>query len=258
LGTPPSAASEEVVPYLSIVVPVYNGSHRLPANLLELQRFVLRQPYAAELLLVDDHSTAETSAVLRRFARSTPGVRVLRNRRNTGKGYSVARGMLAARGRFRVFTDADLAYPPEQLNRIVELLAGGADVAVACRALSDSRLVARRTRSGYVFARRVVSRVFNAVVRRTLVPGIRDTQAGLKGFTAEAAERLFPRLSTPRFGFDIEMLHLAWRFGLTVAQTPVTVYDHDEPTTVRLVRDALSMAYDIVRIRRRARQGAYD
>src|ERR1700694_889967 len=98
-------------PHLSIVVPVYNGAERLPASLAELRDFMGEQSYTAELVIVDDPSAPETATLLRCFANATPDVRLLRNERNSGKGFAVARGVLAARGRHRVFTDADLAYP---------------------------------------------------------------------------------------------------------------------------------------------------
>ena len=245
-------------PHLSIVVPVYNGAQRLPASLAELRDFLDAQSYSSELVIVDDHSAPETAALLRRFANATPRVRLLRNERNSGKGFAVARGVLAAHGRNRVFTDADLAYPATQVARIVAQLESGADVAVACRVLPESRYVMSPTFFSYLYTRHVMSRLFNLVVRWTLVPGILDTQAGLKGFTAEAAESIFPRMATPGFGFDVEVLHLARRRGFTVAQTPVEFRYHDEPTTVRFMRDALLMIRDLVRIRWKDWRGAYD
>jgi glycosyltransferase involved in cell wall biosynthesis len=245
-------------PHLSIVVPVYNGARRLPASLAELRDFLCAQPYSSELIIVDDHSAPETATLLRSFANVTPNVRLLRNERNSGKGFAVARGVLAARGRHRVFTDADLAYPAAQVARIVARLESGADVAVACRVLPESRYVMSPSFFSYLYTRHVMSRMFNLIVRWTLVPGILDTQAGLKGFTAEAAESIFPRLATAGFGFDVEVLRVARRRGLIVAQTPVEFRYDEEPTTVRFVRDAVLMIRDLVRIRWKDWRGDYD
>ena len=133
-------------------------------------------------------------------------VRVLRNEQNRGKGFSVARGMLSATGALRVFTDADLAYPAEDIESIVDALEKGNDIALACRVLPESRYVMSPTFFPYLFTRHVMSRAYNAFVRRLLVRSVLDSQAGLKGFTRQAAELIFPRLTIPGFGFDVECL----------------------------------------------------
>ena len=245
-------------PQLSVVMPVYNGASRISASLAEMREYLDAQPYSSELVLVDDHSAPETATLLRCFANATPNVRLLRNERNSGKGFTVARGLLAARGRHRVFTDADLAYPATQVGRIVSRLEAGADVAVACRVLPESRYLMSPTFFSYLYTRHVMSRIFNALVRATLVPGILDTQAGLKGFTDEAVESIFPRLATAGFGFDVEVLRLARRSGFTIAQTPVDFRYDDEPTTVHFVRDALLMIRDLASIRWKDWRGDYD
>lgn len=245
-------------PQLSVVMPVYNGAHRISASLAEMREYLDAQSYSSELVLVDDHSAPETATLLRCFANATPNVRLLRNERNSGKGFTVARGLLAARGRHRVFTDADLAYPATQVGRIVSKLEAGADVAVACRVLPESRYLMSPTFFSYLYTRHVMSRIFNALVRATLVPGILDTQAGLKGFTDEAVESIFPRLATAGFGFDVEVLRLARRSGFTIAQTPVDFRYDNEPTTVHFVRDALLMIRDLACIRWKDWRGDYD
>lgn len=247
-----------IEPQLSVVVPVYNGASRLSASLAELYNYLDAQPYSSELVLVDDHSAPETATLLRSFADTTPNVRLLRNERNSGKGFTVARGLLAAGGRHRVFTDADLAYPASQVGRIVSRLEAGADIAVACRVLPESRYLMSPSFFSYLYTRHIMSRVFNALVRWTLVPGILDTQAGLKGFTAQAVESIFPRLATAGFGFDVEVLRLARRSGFTISQTPVDFRYDNEPTTVHFMRDAVLMIRDLACIRWKDWRGDYD
>ncbi|HEX6534727.1 MAG TPA: glycosyltransferase [Gemmatimonadaceae bacterium] len=230
-------------------MPVYNGAARLPGTLLQLRDWLCARPYAWELILVDDHSDAPAAEILGEFARARPGVVLLRNDRNRGKGYSVARGMLEARGRHRVFTDADLAYPPSEVDRILADLDDGADVAVACRVLPASRYLMSPTFFSYLYTRHVMSRVYNAVVRWTLVPGVLDTQAGLKGFTARAADTVFRRVTVPGFGFDVEALFIARKHGFAIRQTAVNFRYDQEPTTVRFFQDAARMARDLARIR---------
>jgi dolichyl-phosphate beta-glucosyltransferase len=246
------------VPALSLVIPVYDAADLLPATLEAVDHFLTHAPNRVEALFVDDCSSeVETQIVLEDFARRREGVRVLRNARNRGKGYSVARGMLAARGRHRVFTDVDLAYPLDQVHRIVDELARGADVAIACRVLPESRYLMSPTFFHYLYTRHLMSRAFNRVVRACLLPGILDSQAGLKGFTAAAAELCFGRSTIPGFGFDVECLYIAQRHGLTIRQTAVNFRYDDEPTTVSFARDSKRMLKDIWQVRTNAWRGQY-
>jgi dolichyl-phosphate beta-glucosyltransferase len=246
------------VPSLSLVIPVFNAADQLSATLQAVDRFAAQYPDRLEVLFVDDCSSeVETQLVLEDFARARAGVRVLRNASNRGKGYSVTRGMLAARGRYRVFTDVDLAYPLDQVSRIVGELTRGADVAIACRVLPESRYLMSPSFFHYLYTRHLMSRAFNRVVQTFLLPGILDTQAGLKGFTAAAAELCFSRTTIPGFGFDIECLYIAQHHGLTIRQTAVNFHYDDEPTTVRFARDSSRMLQDIWQVRISAWRGLY-
>ena len=251
----------EAAIYLSVVVPVRNGADRLPVHLGTLRQFLCAAGRTAELVLVDDHSEPGAARVLADFARGDAGagarVTLLRNDANRGKGYSVARGMGVARGALRVFTDADLAYPVEEIDTMVRALEAGSDVAIACRVLPESRYLMSPSFFHYLYTRHVMSRVFNRVVRLTLLPGILDTQAGLKGFTARAAELVFPRLTIPGFGFDVEALYVARKHGLKITQAAVRYRYDDEPSTVRFAADAAEMLHDLVKIRWNDWRGCY-
>ncbi len=243
--------------YLSVVVPVWNGPDRLLGNLRNLRDFLCRQPYVSELILVDDHSAPPAVGVLEEFSRDAAGVTVMRNDHNRGKGYSVARGIVAARGKYRVFTDADLAYPAEEIGKIVRALETGSDVAVACRVLPESRYLMSPSFFHYLYTRHVMSRIFNAFVRLTLLPGILDTQAGLKGFTAAAGKLIFERLTILGFAFDVECLYIARKHRLTITQTAVAYRYDEEPSTVRFVEDAIGMLRDLAKIRWNDWRGRY-
>ena len=243
-------------PYLSVVVPVWNAANRLPATVYALSGVLEAQPYQSELILVDDHSDAATEYALRSIRCRVP-MRAFRNTRNRGKGFSVARGMLAARGDLRVFTDADLAYSALGIEAIVDALERKHDVAIACRVLRESRYLMSPDFFPYLFTRHILSRGYNAVVRAALVPGVLDTQAGLKGFTAGAADAVFPRVRIPGFGFDVETLFVAQRHGLTVRQTAVNFRYDREPSTVRFLQAAGTMAGDLFRIKLNGWRGRY-
>jgi dolichyl-phosphate beta-glucosyltransferase len=141
--------------------------------------------------------------------------------------------------------------------KIVAALTGGADVAIACRVLPESQYEMSAECLRYLYTRHVMSRAFNALVRTVLIPGVLDTQAGLKGYTAAAATHVFTRVDIPGFGFDLESLFVARQAGLIVQQVPVRFRYDDEPSTVRIVRDAVTMTTDLARIRWRGWTGGY-
>lgn len=249
-------------PYVSVIVPAWNGAERLSNTLFTLHSLLASQHYPTELIVVDDCSGPDTVRAIGHFSTAVAGdrtpVRVLRNEQNQGKGYSVARGMLAARGGIRLFTDADLAYPAEEIESIIDALERGSDVAIACRVLRESRYVMSPTFFPYLFTRHLLSRAYNAVVRALLIEAVLDTQAGLKGFTRAAAELIFSRLTIPRFGFDVECLYIAQRHGQRITQVPVTFQYDDEPTTVNFVRDGARMLTDLGHIVMNAWRGRYN
>lgn len=248
--------------YLSVIVPVWNDGGRLPATLDSLSDFLRAQPYMTELIVVDDHSDEATAELLAAFscaaAEINPYLAVIRNETNRGKGYAVSRGMAAARGKYRVFIDSDLAYSATEIAKIVVDLENGADVAIACRVLQGSRYVMSPAYFRYLYTRHVMSRVFNAIVRCTILPGVLDTQAGLKGFTATAASTIFERLTIRRFGFDLECLFIARTHDLQIKPTAVDFHYDDEPTTVDFVRDSLRMLRDIMTVRWNGWRGKYN
>jgi len=246
------------VPALSLVIPVYNAAEQLPATLDAVDAFAERFDASLEVLFVDDHSSeVETQLILADYARQRPFARVLRNAANRGKGFSVTRGMLAARGMHRVFTDVDLAYPLDEVHKIIAQLHAGHDIAIACRVLPESRYLMSPSFFHYLYTRHLMSRAFNKVVQTFLLPGILDTQAGLKGFTAAAAVLCFSRTTIPGFGFDIECLYIAQQHGLAIQQTAVNFRYDDEPTTVRFARDSNRMLQDIWKVKTNAWRGQY-
>src|SRR5260221_5932446 len=132
--------STSKTPERSLIVPLYKGADQLPSTVASVDRSATSFPGPLEVLFVDDHSAElETQLILEDFTRQASYARLLRNSRNRGKGFSVARGMLAARGKYRVFTDVDLAYPLDEVHKIVKELRNGSDIAIACRVLRETR-----------------------------------------------------------------------------------------------------------------------
>ncbi|HEY6305183.1 MAG TPA: dolichyl-phosphate beta-glucosyltransferase [Candidatus Angelobacter sp.] len=238
-------------PSYSIIVPAYNESARVGATLQQILDHARRQNWHAEVLVVDDGSRDDTLEIARRFAAGHPVVRILRNPGNQGKGYSVRHGMLEARGTILLFTDADLSSPISEAGKLFAALESGADVAIGSRWLDSSLQFQRQS-----LKRQALSRAYNFFLRTMLLFPYRDTQCGFKAFTRAAAAMIFPRQRITRWGFDPEILYLAHRLGLKVAEVPVA-WGHAEGSRLHVWRDGARMAWDTLRIRGYALTGKY-
>lgn len=232
---------------LSLVIPAYNEEQRLRASLPSVLEYLSKQPYTWEVIVVDDGSRDQTSEVARELAAGRENVRVLRNEPNRGKGYSIRRGMLEARGAFRLFSDADFSTPIEEIEKFWKAVEEGYDVVIGSRGLEESQLIVRQN----IF-RETMGRIFNFIVRLLLIPGIHDTQCGFKMFSARAAETVFPQQTLDGFSFDVEILYLALRAGFRVKEVPIR-WINSPATKVSPLRDATKMFIDVLKIRFRRR-----
>jgi len=229
---------------LSVVIPAYNESSRLGATLLRLVEYLRLRGGAWEVLVVDDGSRDSTFEVAAGF--SEQGVQPLRLSVNQGKGAALRRGVLNSRGRRVLLMDADQSTPIEDLSRLEPHLAE-ADVVLGSRAVADSSIERRQPRY-----REWMGRVFNRIVRLVAVDGIRDTQCGFKLLDGEAARRLFADMTVDRFAYDVELVWLARRRGLKVAEVGVSWVDHPD-SRVDPLGDSLRMLWDVLTLRWRHR-----
>ena len=207
-----------MTPYLSIVIPAHNEAAILPVTLECLRKFLDERPFTAEVIVVDDGSTDNSSAVLGEWRRSFENLRVLRNSVNVGKGASIRRGILASRGECVFVSDADLPGRPEDIVRLLEALRDGAAVAIASRrpaplssAPSTSRFLA--------------STAYRALVRLILNLPLRDTQCGFKAFVREPLVPIAQELRLGGFSFDVEFLYAAWKRGLAIREVDFEVVE---------------------------------
>lgn len=216
---------------LSIVVPAYNEQSRLPETIRQIQEYLSRTQWAFhEILIVDDGSSDKTAEVADSFAKADSNVRVLRNPGNRGKGYSVRHGMAEARGEWRLFTDADLSAPIEEIEKLCDAVEReGSQVAIGSRALDRSLIGVHQPGM-----RESAGRVFNAVMRGVIGLQIADTQCGFKLFQKEAALEIFPRQTQDRFGFDVEILFIAKKHGYKISEVPVR-WNHVEGSKVGML-----------------------
>lgn len=229
---------------LSIIVPAYNETKRLVPTLARIVAYMTGRGTSFELIVVDDGSNDDTVAVAESFAAANQGVRVLAQDKNRGKGAAVRAGMLAAKGKLRLFSDADLSTPIEEVEKLEAAIEQGADIAIASRAIDGADIQTRQHP-----AREFMGRSFNYVVRALAVGGIKDTQCGFKLFSAAAADDLFGRATVEGFAFDVEILMLA-KGTYRVAEVPV-IWRHMEESKVSPGVDAARMFVDVVRLRLR-------
>ncbi|MFI5106252.1 MAG: dolichyl-phosphate beta-glucosyltransferase, partial [Terriglobales bacterium] len=233
------------------MVPAYNESARIGSTLNKIVEHLRQQRWDAEVIVVDDGSRDDTLQVVNRFAVENPEVRVVQNPGNQGKGYAVRNGMMNARGQVLLFTDADLSSPITEAAKLFAALAAGADVAIGSRWLDPSLQFQRQS-----LKRQALSRLYNFFLRVVLWFPYRDTQCGFKAFTRRAADMIFPLQRVTRWGFDPEILYLAHRLKLKVAEVPVA-WGHDERSKIHPLRDGMRMGLDAMRVRWYAMSGKY-
>lgn len=235
---------------LSVVIPAYNEEARLPRSLDSIREYLCRAHPLSEVIVVDDGSSDRTAEIVRERQREMSELRLLSNPANRGKGYSVRAGMLAVRGEISLFTDADLSAPIEEAEKLFDALRS-ADIAIGSRAL-DRRLIQVHQSSAREFA----GIFFNRMMRLATGLSFEDTQCGFKAFRTARTGIIFQQQKIEDFGFDPEVLFLAKRHGLRIAEIPV-VWAHDPRTKVHMLHDSLRMFADLWQIRWNAILGRY-
>jgi len=233
-------------PELSIIIPAFNEEARLPRAFARIREYLSSSGMltgAAEIIVVDDGSADSTARVTTEWTSQLPSLRLISNGRNRGKGYSVRQGMVAARGRVALFTDADLSSPIEEADKLFAALKAGNEAAIGSRAIDRSLIAVHQAR-----LREIAGIIFNWLVRIFTGLPFHDTQCGFKAFLREPSRIVFEQQRIERFGFDPEVLFLAKRHGLRTAEIPVR-WAHDPATKVHVLRDSLLMFCDLIYIR---------
>ncbi len=228
---------------LTIVIPAYNEAQRIRPTLERIHAYGATLPFDWDVIVVSDGSSDATPELVEAFAKEHPRFRLLAYTPNRGKGYAVRQGMLAAQGDLVLFSDADLAAPIEEFDKLLAAVRNGAAVAIGSRPLKESRLEIRQP-----FYREWLGRAFNKVVQMLAIRGIDDTQCGFKLFTCEAAHAIFRRCKLDGFSFDLESLLLARDLGYRIAEVPIR-WAHQEGSKVVLLRDGPRMIRDLLSLR---------
>lgn len=237
-------------PLLSLVIPAYNEGTRLPTTLPPVIAFLDAQPYAAELILVNNNSSDDTRRIALEFAATRPYIRVL-DEMTQGKGAAVRTGMLAAEGEYLFMADADFSMPVEEIAKFLPPQLYGYDVAIGSREAPGA------TRYNEPAYRHLMGRVFNFYVKVLAIPGFEDTQCGFKCFRREVAHDILPRQTIDGWAFDVELLFIALRQGYHIVEVPVD-WHYGENSRVSPVRDTINMIREVLRIRYNGWAGRYE
>lgn len=242
-------------PQLSVVVPAYNEAARLGLTVSRIVEYLNQAFESSELIVVDDGSTDQTSSVAERaIANSnTVSARVIRYEQNRGKGYAVRLGLLAAAADLALFSDADLSTPITETPKLVDPIRRGEfDVTFGSRALDRSLIGVHQP-----WRREQGGRLFNLIVRMATGLPFWDTQCGFKAFRMSVCRPLIEAAQIDRFGFDVELIYLAYLAGLRMSEIPVR-WNNDAASKVSVMRDSFRMVDELRQIRRAAARGSYD
>lgn len=245
--------------YLSVVIAAYN-EEKVIADSVERVVTYLESTSAegpSELIVVDDGSRDSTPEILRGLQSRYPCLRLVGNGRNYGKGFAIKQGVLASRGDYVLYTDADLVYPIEGARPFVQALEEGAEVAIGSRSHPSTLFALNPRHFSYIYQRYLVGRTYIRVVNWLLGLGVSDTQCGFKCFRGDVARDIFARTRLYDFAFDVEALYLARLLGYRVVELPVYFLYLGEQSSVQLLKDSVRMLRDLLVIRANSRRGLY-
>jgi dolichyl-phosphate beta-glucosyltransferase len=235
-------------PWISVVVPAYNEEAGIAFTVDRLRSWLEERGEAYEVLVVDNASTDRTAERLEPLSDGRR-VRVLRNERNRGKGYSMRRGMLEARGELRLHCDADCAMSLPSLPGMLELV-GEYDVVVGSRLAEGARVGRRQP-----LRRRIVGRSFQQLCRLLLREPTQDLYCGFKLWRAPAAVDAYSRTRLEGWTFDAEVLAMARGLGYRIRETGI-VWTDREGSRVRMARILVPVVRELIAARRHVRREA--
>ncbi len=235
--------SENEKIYLSVVIPAFNEEQKIGETLSKIELYLIEQDYSYEIIVIDDGSVDNTVELVKNFTAYNHSLRLLRNEGNKGKGFSVKRGILEARGEYILFSDADLSTPIEEIEKLIPWFGKGYDIVIGSRALPQSNIMIHQP-----FYREAMGRIFNIIVQILNIRGIKDTQCGFKCFRRDVAYQIFSKQTIRGFTFDVEVLYIASNLGNRIKEVPINWYNSPQ-TRVDVMSDPLKMFIDLLRIK---------
>jgi len=229
--------------YLSVIVPAYNEEKRLPATLSDIDRYLSKQNYDYEIIVVSDGSTDNTVEIVKNLMAKNKNLRILDYKENKGKGFGVRQGMLEAKGEFRLFTDADNSTSIDQVEKMWPYFNESYDIVIGSRDVKGAILDPPQP-----LYRRLLGEIFGLLTNILCGTwGIKDSQCGFKGFTKKSAENIFPKCKIDRFAFDPEILIIGKKLGYKIREMPVH-WKNDPKSKVKF-KSMIKMGLDLLKIR---------
>ena len=205
--------------FLSVIIPAYNEAERIVPTILETDGWLSRQGFHYEIIVVNDGSTDNTADIVKKIATKSAGIKLIDNFKNQGKGAVVKQGMLAARGEWRLFMDADNSTAISHFEKMLPLIKQGYDIIIGSRDSKDAKGAKQAVRQPWL--KILFGNIGNLIIQFLAVPGIWDTQCGFKCFSQESAEKIFSQSLIKKWGFDVEALFLARKLGYRIGIIPV-------------------------------------
>jgi dolichyl-phosphate beta-glucosyltransferase len=234
---------------ISIVIPAYNEEKRIVKSLNQIIKYLEKNRSTYEIIIVDDGSTDKTIEVIKQI--NNKNIKIIKNKINMGKGYSVKRGILKAKHPLVLFSDSDLATPIQELKKFMKLIKNF-DIVIASRNLKESNIKIKQP-----FHRKVIGKIFPFLVKLLALRGFKDTQCGFKLFKTNIAKKIVSLQTFNRFSFDVEILYIAKKLGYTIKEAPVVWIDK-EGSKVNPIKDSIRMLIDLFKIRINNLLGKYD
>lgn len=235
---------------LSIIIPAYKEEKRISTVLSAIEKYVKNNEFKVETIVVVDGSPDKTAEVAESFVEGIPGLRIIDRKENLGKGATVREGVLAAKGKYILFTDADNSTPIDQVSKLLPFM-NRYEVVIGSRYIEGGKIAIPQS-----IVRRAGSRVLNVIIQTIAIYGIRDTQCGFKLFQSEPAREIFSRTTLTNFSFDIELLAIAKKLGYKIKEVGINWYDNPH-STVSPIKDGWQMIKDAWHIRKNIISGKY-
>lgn len=235
--------------YLSVIIPAFNEAQRIGETLRKINEYLGTKKFNSEIIVVDDGSVDGTADAAQM---SNIGCLTLEGKINMGKGYALKNGFNAAKGRYLLFTDADLSVALEEFDKFLPYLEAGYDMVIGSRKLSESVVAVHQPKWREFFGR-----IFYKIAFVFLIKGELDLNCGFKAYSRGAAKKLYGKLTIYRWGFDTEIIYLAQKFGYKIKEVAVTWSDR-RGSKVRLISAICGTLLEVFKIKLNDLAGKYD
>jgi dolichyl-phosphate beta-glucosyltransferase len=238
--------------FLTIVIPAYNEEKNIEGTLKEISEYLIKEAFTYEIIVVDDGSSDKTFESAQSCSSLFSNFKILKNPINKGKGYSVKRGVLEARGNTVLFMDADNSTSIYEFNKFLPYLKEGYDVVIASRRLKSSVVDEPQP-----FLRAAMGKFFIFLSRALLNLKSKDFNCGFKAYNMKSARFMFELQKMNDWSFDVELLFLIHKFKLKIKEVPVR-WVHKSGSKVRPFRDGVRSFLSVIKIRMNDIKHLYD